>query len=293
VAKDESFDVVSQVDMQEVDNAVGQAARELTTRYDLKDSGSSVTLDKSGGTVTIAAPSDFVAKQVRDILESKLVKRSIDLMALSWGAAEAASGGTVRVTARVVNGIEADIAAAGINYSFGEKRRSEPRFGRYHYFLPAGPRQVTFTAAGYPPRTFDVNITAGKAVLLEAQLGDGARLTVNGTAAQDGVLDLDFDYPAGAGKYYLNGISLGNTGFTFKNGVHVPLDLDALYMASVGVLPGWAGYLNGAGHADSSLPIPRDSSVAGLTIYMGYFVYDMATHQAVAASPAVDITIDY
>jgi len=110
MAKDQSFDVVSQVDMQEADNAVSQAARELSTRYDLKDSGSSISLDKSAATVTIAAPSDFVAKQVRDILESKLVKRGIDLKALSWGNPESASGGTVRVAARIINGIDAEIA---------------------------------------------------------------------------------------------------------------------------------------------------------------------------------------
>jgi len=110
MAKDQSFDIVSQVDMQEVDNAVGQAARELATRYDLKDSGASIALDKSAGTVTIAAPSEFVAKQVRDVLESKLVKRGIDLKALNWGTPEPASGGTVRISARVVNGIEAELA---------------------------------------------------------------------------------------------------------------------------------------------------------------------------------------
>ena len=110
MAKDQSFDVVSHVDMQEADNAVSQAARELATRYDLKDSGSTVTLDKTAATVLIEAPSDFVAGQVRDILESKLIKRSIDLKALTWGNPETASGGTVRITGNIVNGIEAELA---------------------------------------------------------------------------------------------------------------------------------------------------------------------------------------
>lgn len=110
MAKDQSFDVVSHVDMQEADNAVSQAARELATRYDLKDSGSSVTLDKTAATILIEAPSDFVAGQVRDILESKLIKRSIDLKALTWGDPEAASGGTVRINGNIVNGIEAELA---------------------------------------------------------------------------------------------------------------------------------------------------------------------------------------
>lgn len=110
MAKDESFDVVSHVDMQEVDNAVQQASKEIRQRYDLKDSGATVNLDKPHGVITVAAPSDFIYQQVRDVLESKLVRRGIDLKALSWGAVEAASGGTVRVSAPVINGIDAEIA---------------------------------------------------------------------------------------------------------------------------------------------------------------------------------------
>lgn len=110
MAKEQSFDVVSQVDMQEVDNAVQQAAKELVQRYDLKDSGSAIALDKGAATVTVTAPTDFVAKQVIDVLGTKLVRRSVDLKALDWAAPETASGGTVRVVARIVNGIEADLA---------------------------------------------------------------------------------------------------------------------------------------------------------------------------------------
>lgn len=110
MAKDESFDIVSQTDMQEVDNAVSQTEKELTQRYDLKDTGATVTLDKQAQTITLAAPDDFVAKQVRDVLESKLVRRNIDLKAVSWGKPEAASGGSVRISGKIVNGIETDLA---------------------------------------------------------------------------------------------------------------------------------------------------------------------------------------
>lgn len=110
MAKDQSFDVVSQVDMQEVDNAVQQASKELVQRYDLKDTGATLSLDKSSASITLAAPSDFLVKQVRDVLDTKLVKRGIDLHALSWATPQAAAGGTVRVTARIINGIEADTA---------------------------------------------------------------------------------------------------------------------------------------------------------------------------------------
>ncbi|WP_195419409.1 YajQ family cyclic di-GMP-binding protein [Collinsella sp. D33t1_170424_A12] len=106
MAKDSSFDVVSQVDMQEVDNAYQQTARELTQRYDLKDSGATIDLSKADKLFTINAPADFVARQVTDILNSKLIKRGIDLKAISWDAPQAASGGTVRVLGRIVEGID-------------------------------------------------------------------------------------------------------------------------------------------------------------------------------------------
>ena len=64
MANESSFDIVSTVDMQEVDNAFQQARKELAQRYDLKDSGAEISLDKSAGTLTVTAPADFVASQV-------------------------------------------------------------------------------------------------------------------------------------------------------------------------------------------------------------------------------------
>jgi uncharacterized protein YajQ (UPF0234 family) len=110
MAKDESFDIVSVVDMQEVDNAVQQTSKELTQRYDLKDTASKVTLDKHAATITLTAPSDFVARQVADVLATKLIRREIDLKALHWGNVETASGGTVRQVGAIVNGIEMELA---------------------------------------------------------------------------------------------------------------------------------------------------------------------------------------
>lgn len=106
MAKDSSFDVVSQVDMQEVDNAYQQTAREISQRYDLKDSGATVELNKADKLFTINAPADFVSRQIVDVLNSKLIKRGIDLKAVTWDAPQAASGGTVRVLGHVVEGID-------------------------------------------------------------------------------------------------------------------------------------------------------------------------------------------
>lgn len=111
MAKEQSFDVVSTVDMQEVDNAYQQAKREIVQRYDLKGTGSDIALDKAAGTFTVSAPTEFVAKQVIDVLASKLIKRGIDLAAVKWGKPVAASGATVRQTATIVNGIDKDTAS--------------------------------------------------------------------------------------------------------------------------------------------------------------------------------------
>lgn len=106
MAKDSSFDVVSEVDMQEVDNAYRQTARELAQRYDLKDSGATIELSKSDKLFTLNAPADFVARQVVDVLNGKLVKRGVDLKTVKWDDPQAASGGTVRLIGRIVEGID-------------------------------------------------------------------------------------------------------------------------------------------------------------------------------------------
>ncbi len=110
MAKESSFDVVSTVDMQEVDNAYQQAKKELSQRYDLKGSGAELSLDKQKKTITVAAPADFVARQVIDIMGSKLIKRGIDLTAVKWGDPQAATGQSVRQTATIVEGIDKETA---------------------------------------------------------------------------------------------------------------------------------------------------------------------------------------
>ncbi len=110
MAKESSFDVVSTVDMQEVDNAFQQAKKEISQRYDLKDSGAEITLDKQKKTITVSAPADFVSRQVIDIIGSKLIKRGIDLAAVKWADPVAATGQSVRVSATIVEGIDKETA---------------------------------------------------------------------------------------------------------------------------------------------------------------------------------------
>ena len=110
MAKESSFDVVSTVDMQEVDNAFQQAKKELTQRYDLKATGATIDLSKADATITVHAPSEFVATQVIDVLNTRLVRRKVDLQSLRWDKAQPAAGSTVRVVGHVVQGIDQDTA---------------------------------------------------------------------------------------------------------------------------------------------------------------------------------------
>jgi cyclic-di-GMP-binding protein len=105
-----TFDVVSQVDMQEVRNAVDQAARELETRFDFRGTGSSVEL--SGSEMTLRSSTDDRLKAVVQVVEEKFVRRKISLKALDYGKLEEASKGTVRQVVTLKAGIGADQARA-------------------------------------------------------------------------------------------------------------------------------------------------------------------------------------
>jgi uncharacterized protein YajQ (UPF0234 family) len=103
-----SFDVVSEIDMQEVRNAVDQAQRELQTRYDFKDTGSEIDLGKDE--LTLRSSSEDRLKAVRQVLEEKFVKRKLSLKTLDWGKLEEASGQTVRQVVTLKAGIGTDAA---------------------------------------------------------------------------------------------------------------------------------------------------------------------------------------
>jgi uncharacterized protein YajQ (UPF0234 family) len=98
-----SFDIVSKVDMQEVDNAVNQTVKEITQRYDFKGSKSKVTLETDA--VKVLADDDFRLKAIIDILQSKCIKRGISPKALQYGKAESASGSMVRQIITIQQGI--------------------------------------------------------------------------------------------------------------------------------------------------------------------------------------------
>jgi hypothetical protein len=98
-----SFDIVSTVDMQEVDNAINQTVKEIAQRYDFKKSKSEVTLEKDS--IKILADDDFRLKAIVDILQSKCVKRGVSLKTLKYGTPEPASGGMIRQIVSIQQGI--------------------------------------------------------------------------------------------------------------------------------------------------------------------------------------------
>jgi len=110
MAQEFSFDIVSKTEMQEVANAVQQAQKELAQRFDFKGSKSSIEL--AAEEIILISDDEGKLRSVKDILESKLVKRKVSLKALEYATLENASMGTVRQRAKIVQGIEIDKAKA-------------------------------------------------------------------------------------------------------------------------------------------------------------------------------------
>jgi uncharacterized protein YajQ (UPF0234 family) len=103
-----SFDVVSTVDLQEVKNAIAQAMKEITTRYDLKGSQSNIELQGEG--LLLTSSDEYKLKAVREVLEGRLVKRNVPLKALTFKTIDQALGGTVRQAVELQKGIPSDKA---------------------------------------------------------------------------------------------------------------------------------------------------------------------------------------
>jgi uncharacterized protein YajQ (UPF0234 family) len=110
MAAENSFDVVSQYDEQELTNALDQTRREVSTRYDLKDTKTEITYDSKKSTITILTASDFTLKSVLDVLESKMVRRNLSLKILKGGQIEQASGNKVRQVFELQKGIAPELA---------------------------------------------------------------------------------------------------------------------------------------------------------------------------------------
>lgn len=119
MATEYSFDIVSKIDLQEVQNALQQTGKEIQQRFDLKATRSNVTLEMHE--LVVVSDDDYKLKSVLDILQSKLVKRGVSLKALSYGKVEPAAGGTVRQRIALQQGIPSEKAKEIVKLIKGTK----------------------------------------------------------------------------------------------------------------------------------------------------------------------------
>jgi len=110
MAANHSFDIVSEIDFQEVDNAINQTIKEVQQRYDLKDSKAEIILNKKEKQISINTKDDYSLKQSIDILQSKFIKRGISIKALKYRDPEPAAGGRVKQTIDLQSGISKENA---------------------------------------------------------------------------------------------------------------------------------------------------------------------------------------
>jgi uncharacterized protein YajQ (UPF0234 family) len=110
VADQFSFDIVSEVNMQELKNALDQATKEIKQRFDFKDSKTEITLKEKERELVVVSDDDYKLKAVQDIIKTKCVKRGVSLKAFEHGAIEPALSGTVRQVAKIQSGLASEKA---------------------------------------------------------------------------------------------------------------------------------------------------------------------------------------
>lgn len=110
MASNHSFDIVSEIDFQEVDNAINQASKEIQQRYDLKDSSTEINLNKKEKQIILNTKDDYSRKQSIDILQSKFIKRNISIKAMKMKDPESSGGGRIKQIIDLQNGISKENA---------------------------------------------------------------------------------------------------------------------------------------------------------------------------------------
>jgi len=125
MAQDNSFDIVSKVDMQEVRNAIDQALKEIRQRFDLKDSHSEVSLAEDDKEIQLASANEYKLEAVKDILGQKLVKRGVSLKNLTYGKVEPAAGSSVRQKISLQQGIPIEKAKEIVRLVKDSKKKAQ------------------------------------------------------------------------------------------------------------------------------------------------------------------------
>jgi cyclic-di-GMP-binding protein len=118
-----TFDIVSKIDLQEVTNAIQQATKEITTRFDLKDSESSIALEAKDNAIVLHSADEYKLKAVNDILQAKLVKRGISLKGLTYAPVESALGATAKQKITLQQGIPMEKAKAIVQLVKNSKKK--------------------------------------------------------------------------------------------------------------------------------------------------------------------------
>jgi uncharacterized protein YajQ (UPF0234 family) len=124
MAQDNSFDIVSKVDIQEVRNAIEQAIKEVRARFDLKDSNSEIKLEGNDA-IQLASADEYKLEAVKEILSQKLVKRGISLKALTYGKLEPATGSSVRQKINLQQGIPGEKAKEIVRIIKDSKKKAQ------------------------------------------------------------------------------------------------------------------------------------------------------------------------
>jgi hypothetical protein len=121
MASNPSFDIVSEVNLEEVQNAVNQSLMEIRQRYDFKNSKSEITLDKGESQLVLVSDDEGKMKSVVDVLQGKLIRRKVSIKSLDYGKVDLASGGTVRQTIKIQQGIPQDKGKEIVKFIKGSK----------------------------------------------------------------------------------------------------------------------------------------------------------------------------
>ena len=124
MAADNSFDIVSKLDLQEVRNAVDQSLKEIHTRFDLKNSKSEITIE-GDEVIQLASSDEYKLEAIKQILQQKMVKRGLSLKALTWGKLEPAAGSSVRQKVTLQQGIPTEKAKEIVKLIKDSKKKAQ------------------------------------------------------------------------------------------------------------------------------------------------------------------------
>lgn len=125
MAAENTFDIVSKIDLQEVNNAIQQAIKEIHTRFDLKDTKSEIKLDEKENAIELHSSDDYKLKAVTDILQGKLVKRGVPLKGLTYGTVEPAANARVRQKITMQQGIPSEKAKDIVRVIKDSKKKAQ------------------------------------------------------------------------------------------------------------------------------------------------------------------------